>query len=239
MLRIGTDAVPVQCESRTRFWKGRAATDAKAFKPGDAVFARIAPDVSPAALREIADKESWTWLESIRKGIREGTVKGFDGKRLTMGFPDGTEMAYRATEKSKLSLEGKPVTLGDLKSGQKLWLKGRTLPTLDVWLVEASDRAIVLAPKKTAAKKATAAKPKKLPAVGKLTGEIFLHQQGQGMFDLMVDGVQMHVSYFGSTVFTFGGAKCGPNELVAHREAVVAYKRDQYGRIGASRVEIR
>ena len=239
VLRVGTDAIPVSTESRTRFWKGRAAADAKAFKPGDAIFARIAPDYSPAVLREIADKESWTWLETIRKGVREGTVKAFDGKHLTMSFADGTEMAYRATEKSKLSLAGLPVTLGDLKTGQKLWLKGRTLPTLDVWLVEASDKAIVAPPKKTAGRKTATAKPRRFPASGKLTGEIFLHSQGMGMFDLIVDGVRLHVSYFTVTSFTFGGTKCGANELVPKREATVTYKRDQYGRLSASKVDIR
>ena len=239
VLRVGADAIPVSPESRTRYWKGRAAADAKAFKPGDAVFARIAPDFSPAVLREIADKESWSWLESIRKGVREGTVKGFDGKHLTMTFPDGSEMAYRATEKSKLSLAGQPITLGDLKTGQKLWLKGRTLPTLDVWLVEASDKAIVAPPKKPASRKAATPKPKRLAASGKLSGEIFLHSQGMGMFDLIVDGVRLHISYFTATAFTFGGTRCGPNELVPKREATVTYKRDQYGRLNASKVDIR
>ncbi len=239
VLRIGTEAVPVALEKKTRFWANRAAADAKAFKVGDAVVARIAPDESPAAVRELADKASWDWLEKIRKGVREATVKGYDGKKLTVTFADGTEMAYRATDKSKITLDGKEATLGEVKTGQKLWMKGRTLPSLDIWLVAASDKAIAEAPKKTPTKKADAPKHKKLPASGKLEGEIDLHWQGQHMFDMIIDGVRMHVSYVGSTAFTFGGTKCGPNELVHGRRGTITYKRDQYGRIMASKVEIR
>jgi hypothetical protein len=242
VLRVGTDAVPVSADKRTRYWSKRAAADEKAFKAGDTIVARIVPDETPAGLRELADKASWDWLESIRKGVRDGTVKSFDGKRLTLAFADGSEMGYRATEKSKITLEGKPATLGDLKSGTRLWAKGRTLPTLDVWLVAASDRAIVDAPKKSAStKKAAQAaeKPKKLPASGQLKGEIAVHYQGMNMFDLIVDGWRLHVMFFSSTSFTFGGTKCGPNELVPGREATVTYKKDQYGRIMAAKVTIR
>ncbi len=238
VLRIGAETVPVAPEKRTRFWLKRAVAEAKAFHVGDTVVARIAPDETPAALREISDKESWIWLETIRKGVREGTVKGFDGKRLTMAFADGTEMAYRATEKSKIVLEGKPVTLSDLKPGQKLWLKGRTLPTLDVWLVKASDRAIVAPPKKTTSKKG-AEKAARLPPAGRLEGDIFTYGQGMNMFDIDVNGVKMHINVFPATLFTLGGAKCGPSELLAGRHVVVTYKRDSYGRIGASKVDIR
>lgn len=242
ILRVGTDAVPVSADKRTRYWCKRAAADEKAFRAGDAVFARIVPDETPAGLRELADKPSWEWLEGIRKGVRDGTMKSFDGKRLTLTFADGTEMGYRATEKSKIILEGKPATLGDLKSGTRLWAKGRTLPTLDVWLVSASDRPIVVPPKKGASKKSVSQaseKPHKIPASGQMTGEIAVYYQGMNMFDLITDGWRLHVSFFSSTAFTFGGTKCGPNEILPGREATVTYKKDQYGRIIAAKVSIR
>jgi hypothetical protein len=242
ILRVGTDAVPVSADKRTRYWCRRAAADATAFKAGDTIVARIVPDDTPASLRELADKASWSWLEGIRKGVRDGTVKAFDGKHLTLTFSDGTEMGYRATEKSKITIDGKPATLGDLKSGTRLWAKGRTLPTLDVWLVAASDRAIIDPPKKSTSKKSAAQaseKPRKIPASGQLKGEIAVHYQGMAMFDLIVDGWKLHVSFFSSTSFTFGGTKCGPEELVPGRDATVTYKKDQYGRIIAAKVAIR
>jgi hypothetical protein len=241
-LKVGSDMVPISAGKRTKYWCKRAVADEKAFKAGDAVVARIVPDETPAGLRELADKQSWDWLEGIRKEVRDGTMKTFDGKHLTLSFADGTEMGYRATEKSKITLEGKPATLGDLKPGIRLWVKGRTLPTLDVWLVSASDRAIVDPPKKTPSKKGTrteSEKPRKIPASGQMKGEIAVHYQGMNMFDLTVDGWRLHISYFSSTAFTFGGTKCGPNELVPGREATVTYKKDQYGRIDAAKVAIR
>ena len=116
------------------------------------------------------------------------------------------------------------------------------MPTLDVWLVSASDRAIVDGPKKPVSRKGAALaseKHRKIPASGQLKGEIAVHYQGMNMFDLTVDGWRLHVSYFSSTTFTFGGTKCGPNELVPSREATVTYKKDQYGRIDAAKVAIR
>ena len=151
-------------------------------------------------------------------------------------------MAYRATEKSEITLDGKPATLGDLKTGQRIWAKGRTLPSLDVFLAKASDHAILTVAKAATGKKGagTRVKTQKLAATGKLEGEIDVHQQGMGMFDLLdANGALLHVSYFPATVFALGGTKCGPNELIHGRRATVYYKRDQYGRIDAAKVEIR
>ena len=242
ILRVGAETVPMEPDKKTRFWHDRAACDAKAFKVGDTVVARISPADTPATLREISDKASWAWLDAIRKGVREGTVKGFDGKRLTVAFPDSTEMPYRATEKSKILLAGKEATLGDLKAGQKLWLKGRTLPTLDVWLVVASDRIIVAPPKKAASKGGgrKSQKAKALPASGRLEGDVDVHYRGMGMFDMTsAEGAKLHVNYFPATAFTLNGAKSGPDPIATGRHVVVSYKRDGFGRINAAKVDIR
>ncbi len=241
VLRVGDVAVPIAASRKTRFWAKRAvAADFRAFHVGVPVVARLDPDRSPALLKELADKESWTWLEGIRKEVRDGIAKSFERGYLTIAFDDGSEMAYHATAKTEITLDGKPASLSDLRSGQRLWLRGRTLATLDLVAVTISDRAPVVLPKKTTEKKrGSVGTPPKLAASGTLTGKIATLYPDQGMFDLLIDGSRFHVSYVAATEFTLNGTKCGSTGLVPDREASVAYRRDAYGRIVAAKVEIR
>ena len=115
VLKVGSEAVPVEDESATRFWRAQAKAERSAFKVGDAVGVRIKTDNSPAVLREMADVPTWKWLTRIRKEIVAGTLVKAEAKAVTLKLDDGTTFIYRTSDKSDFILKGKEASLNDLK----------------------------------------------------------------------------------------------------------------------------
>ncbi|MCC7229210.1 MAG: hypothetical protein IT203_02380 [Fimbriimonadaceae bacterium] len=243
VLQVGTEPLAVDDEHDSRFWRGKAVAKRSDFQSGDRVFARIKTDNDPPVLRELADKETWNWLDGIRKRPQAGTVEKIDSKTLTVKFADGTRFAYRATDKSKVSLKGKPeASLGDLPVGMAVFLKGRTLPTYDTWLVEVSDEPIPLPAsqsKEPKEKKAKVPREPVLPESGKMTGHTLANLDKLSMFDVITTNNRaLHISYTRQTKFYFEGRPCGPEAIERGLQFVLLYMRDRFGRIQATKVEL-
>ena len=243
VLQVGTEPLAVDDEHDTKFWKGKSSAKRDDLKPGDAVFARVKVDNDPPVLRELADKETWKWLDKIRKEPQAGTIDKIDSKYLTVKFPDGTKFSYRATDKSKVSLKDKvDAGLSDLKSGQMVYLKGRTLPTLDTWLVEVSDSPIALP--KSASKKSSESKPKvvrkaALPESGRLEGHTLVLIPKLSMFDVIAsDNRSLHILFNSQTKFFFEGKPATARAIERGLRFSLLYQRDRFGRILATKVEL-
>lgn len=243
VLQVGTEPLAVDDEHDTKFWKGKSSAKRDDLKAGDAVFARVKVDNDPPVLRELADKETWKWLDKIRKEPQAGTIDKIDSKYLTVKFPDGTKFSYRATDKSKVNLKDKAdAGLSDLKSGQMVYLKGRTLPTLDTWLVEVSDSPIALP--KSATKKTSEPKPKvvrkaALPESGKLEGHTLVLIPKMSMFDVIAsDNRSLHISFNSQTKFFLEGKPTTPQAIERGLRFSLLYQRDRFGRILATKVEL-
>lgn len=241
VLQIGTEPLAVDTNSKTRYWKGRAPGKREAYNAGENVMVRINTKEDPPELKEIACDASWKWLEEIRKKALKGTVEKMDSKFLTVKFPDGTSFAYRATEKSEVNLKGKAASLGDLTPGAVVYVKGRTLPTLDIWAVTISD---VAPPEPKSASKSSKsegpqkAKLKPLDSTGTIQAEVISHTPEIRMFDIDQDGRKLHITYTTSTVFVLDTKSARASDLANGQQARITYKRDKAGRIVASRVEL-
>jgi hypothetical protein len=233
ILTVGTEPLAVEDESTTRFWKGKAQAKRDSFKAGDQVKVRLKTDVDPTVLREIADRPTYAWLEKIRKEPMPATIKKADAKYVTVKFDDGSEFAYRATDKTKIDV-GDAKAVGDLKEGMKVYAKGRTLPSLDTFLVTLSGKPIAVA---TKTKTPPKPKPKrtKLDKEGTLKGTITYHLPLYRMFDVEMKGSLLHITYTPQTAFTGGTAR----DIAVGAEASVQYRRDGFGRIIALKVELK
>ncbi len=244
ILQVGTEPLAVDDEHDTRFWKGKAAAKRDDLKAGDSVFARVKVDNDPPILRELADKETWKWLDKVRKEPQLGTIEKVDSKFVMVKFPDGSKFSYRATDKSKVQLKDTPdASLSDLKVGQMVYLKGRTLPTLDTWLVEVSDSPIALP--KSASKSKAAEEEKKvvrkpaLPDSGKLTGHTLVLIPKLSMFDVIAsDNRSLHISYNSQTKFFLEGKPVTAQAIERGLRFSLVYQRDRFGRILATKVEL-
>lgn len=160
-----------------------------------------------------------------------------DDKYITLRLADGTTFAYRATEKSQIKLKGKPdARAADLEPGMKVHAKGRTLATLDTWLVELSDTPFPT--KATAEKPKPSAKPAALAASGRLEGSIVAHLAQYKMFDIDRDQTKLHITYTEATKFFLDGNAVKAASIQPRQRVAVTYTRDKYGRILASKVEL-
>lgn len=244
VLQVGTEPLAVDDEHHTRFWKLKAPAKRTDLKVGDSVFARVKVDNDPPVLREIADKESWKWLDKIRKEPVKASIEKVDTKYVIVKLADGTKFSYRATEKSKIQLKDIPdAGLSDLRVGQEVYLKGRTLPTLDTWLVLVSDTPIPMS--KTASKSSESVKSSKvarstaMAASGKLTGHTLVHIPKLSMFDVIATSNRsLHISYTSTTKFYLDGKPCTPDVIERGMRFSLLYQRDRFGRILATKVEL-
>lgn len=240
ILQVGTEPLAAEDSSKTKYWRARTAAKREDYKGGENVYVRINTKEDPPELRECADEATWKWLESIRKKPQKGTVEKIDSKYVTLKMADGSSFSYRATEKSDVVLKGKAGALSDLSTGQTLWIKGRTLPTLDVWAVLITDVAIAEPKSTQKATEKSEAKPKLKPleATGTIEGEVLAVYPELKMFDINQGGRTLHIRTSNSTVFVLDGKSAKSVDVQVHFQARVTYKRDKNGRILASRVEL-
>lgn len=244
VLMIGTEPVVVEDTSDTRWWRANTLAKKESFRAGDSVQVRIKTDADPPALKEIADLNTWKWLDSVRKEFRPATIEKIDSRMLHVKFDDGTKFSYRFTEKSGLELKDKPSASGsDLSAGMRIYIKGRLLPNLDTWVFMITDTPPAVTEKKPAsgsskAPKVSAAKEKPLPDSGKLEGRMVTHLPNLRMFDILVDPKSFHITYDRDTKFYLDKKLMDASILRTGQVVVVTYKRDKYGRLLSSKVEI-
>jgi len=227
-------------DEKTKFWKNKAESTADKFVEGDAVVARLKTNADPTELRELADKASWTWLDAIRKTPQQATVVQLDQKYLYVKLAVGGEFKYRITEKSGIELKGKnPAMVSDLTPGLVVYVKGRTLATLDTWVVLVSDQPIAANAKATkSSKTGKAVKAAPLPAAGTFEATVTKVTLTINMIDVLESGRVLHVTYVGSTRFTKDGKAVSFRDIAAGNRVKVSYRRDKLGRIIANAIEI-
>lgn len=236
ILRVGTDPLAVEDTPETKWWRDKSQGKREAFKEGDSVYARIKTNADPPILRELADKASWQWLDSIRKGSRSGKIEKIDPKYITLKLDDGSTFTYRASDKSQVKLKGKPSSLGELQAGMKVYAKGRTLANLETWLALVADEPIPETAAKETKKKKEKLEP--IPLSGVLQGSTLGMFIDLKMFD-MISGVRaLHISYSYATKWFFNGKTAKSSAFQRDLDCIVTYRRDKAGRIIATKVEL-
>lgn len=234
---VGTEPLSVDDGPETHYWKSKAPAKRDAFSAGDDVWVRVKTDNDPPVLKEIADVESQTWLDKIRKDFLKGSIEKVDSKRAVVHFEDGTSFDYRATDRTVIKLKGKTSpSLSDLSKGDAVWVKGRLLSNLDTWLAEIRDEAPPPAPDKSTPKKSEKADP--LPPAGTLLGNVLSHLSTLKMFDIQSGPRALHISYNSKTLFSLDGRACKPRDIAGRQKVQLVYTRDRVGRIVASKVEL-
>jgi hypothetical protein len=240
VLQVGTTQMTVEDSSSTRFWLGKAAGKRDSFKADQSVMVRLKSDSTPPVVREMADLPSWTWLERIRKEFLGALVTTHDGKTLTVKFDDGSSFSYRSTEKTKVRFTDGESKLSSMKEGMRVYVKGRLLSNLDTWLAEVVDRAPEVSPSK-APKKAKARVPAPpLPKTGTFEAAAVSYNASLKILDVIYGIETLHVTITRDTKWYVNDTKV-PQPSNVNRGALlrVAFKRDRYGRIVATRIDTR
>jgi hypothetical protein len=243
MLRTSDGNVPAKIDPKCRFWRARRPATLAEFEIGASVTVRLRVTETETAAREITDEVSWAWLEKLRKTPVEGWIQKLEPKQLHVRLADGSTATYRTSAKSRVTLGGKAAAVQDLQPDMRVILRGRTLPTLDLWLVEASDQPLIRAPAKPKSKSKGASGPEKKPPVklgasGTLTGVVKRPLLGMGMIDVTVEPFDYHITYGKQTKFTLDGAAATADDAKVGQKCRITYKRDTFGRILAQKVEL-
>lgn len=240
VLALPSGPLAVAFDEKTKFWKNKAESSVDQFAEGEPVVARLKTDADPPRLREIADKPTWAWLEAVRKTPQQATVVQLDQKYLYVKLAIGGDFKYRITEKSGIELKDKnPAALSDLTPGLAVYIKGRTLATLDTWAVLVSDKPIAPNAKASRGGQAGAgAKSGPLPPSGTFEATATKVTPTINMIDVLESGRVLHVTYQASTRFFKDGKPAAFRDVQPGNRLKVAYKRDKLGRILASSVEI-
>ncbi len=231
VLSLGTQSVVADADVKTKFWKSNKPGKLSDFGVGDAVSIRLKTDANPQQIREMADERTSIWLDRIRMETLGGLVERVDAKTLTLLLEDGSQFIYRHSEKSKLVLAGASPAMMSLKKGQRIYVKGRLLPTLDTWIVTATDV-------KPSPARLPAAPPAEILSSGRLKGFVDLHQPQHSMVDLYVGERLIHVVYTSKTKVKLEGAKAQLSDIQRGLWMEVLYRRDTYGRPIASQIEL-
>ncbi|MGV3618062.1 MAG: hypothetical protein ACO1SV_22275 [Fimbriimonas sp.] len=232
LLKVGSETIPVVDSPTTRYWRKHAPGERDDFKVGDAVGIRIRNDVSPALMREVADAATWKWLHKVRTEIMACTLVRVDSEGVTVLFGDGKTFTYRPTVKTRCSLQGQPVNVVELDPGKRLYVRGRLQSNLETWLVAISDNP------KLPTKADEKPKPLQLPPFGILRGSMERHLPNHRIFDIRYEDRILHITYGPRTVFVLEGKKTLPTQMRNGQEVRIAYKRDGFGRLVATKVEL-
>jgi hypothetical protein len=117
---------------KTQFTKNRREAEQTAFKPGDAVVVHIrkSRDGGDPTAAEVADKESWKWTDGIRHNTTEGTLTRVNDESLTVAIgADKIPQSYSLSDKTLWQKGGKEAAAADFKTGDKIYVLPRSLPS--------------------------------------------------------------------------------------------------------------
>lgn len=117
---------------KTRFLKGKREVEASAFKPGEAIVVHIrkARDGGDAQAVEVADKASWAWLEDVKRSMTEAIITSVEDDELTVAVgAEKIPLAYKVSDKTTWSRNGKSASASDFKAGEKVCVIPRSLPS--------------------------------------------------------------------------------------------------------------
>lgn len=227
--RTGKPDMNATLHKKPRLWMNKQPADIERFRQmeGKQVMARVSvgTQVRPV-VREMADPDTWKWLEKVRRGVVKGVLQGVEENYLIMELPDKTRFAYKFTPKTRFERDGKPATIEDFAVGETLYLAPRLLSNLDVMLLSVSNTE----------KDANIGRERALPSIQGTIQSI--DRQKKILKVLTKAGDRREIRYDENTEFTFKGKAVKVEQIKPPARATVHRTRDAEGNDYARKVTI-
>ncbi len=227
--RTGKPDMNATLHKKPRLWINKQPADIEQFRQmeGKQVMARVSvgTQVRPV-VREMADPDTWKWLEKVRRGVVRGVLQGVEDNYLVMELPDKTRFAYRFTPKTRFERDGKPATIEDFAVGETLYLAPRLLSNLDVMLLSVSNTE----------KDANIGRERALPSIQGTIQSI--DRQKKTLKVLTRAGDLREIRYDENTEFTFKGKAVKVEQIKPSARATIHRTRDEEGNDYAWKVTI-
>ena len=227
--RAGKPDMNATLHKKPRLWMNKQPVDAEAFRQmeGKQVMARVSVGVQVRpVVREMADPDTWKWLEKVRRGVVKGVLLGVENNYLIVELPDKTRFAYRFTPKTRFERDGKPATVEDFAVGETLYLAPRLLSNLDVMLLSVSNTE----------KDAHIGRERALPSIQGTIQSI--DRQKKTLRILTKAGDLREIRYDENTEFTFKGKAVKVEQIKPPARATIHRTRDADGNDYARKVTI-
>ena len=227
--RTGKPDMNATLHKKPRLWLNKQPADIEQFRQleGKQVMARVSvgTQVRPV-VREMADPDTWKWLEKVRRGVVKGALVGVENNYLIFEFPDKTRFAYKFTPKTRFERDGKPATIVDFAVGETLYFAPRLLSNLDTMLLSVSNTE----------KDANIGRERALPS---LQGTIqSIDRQKKSLKVLTRAGDLREIRYDENTEFTFKGKPVKVEQIKPPARATIHRTRDEEGNDYARKVTI-
>lgn len=227
--RTGKPDMNATLHKKPRLWINKQPVDVEQFRQmeGKQVMARVSvgTQVRPV-VREMADPDTWKWLDKVRRGIVKGTLQAVENNYLIIELPDKTRFAYKFTPKTRFERDGKPATIEDFAIGETLYFAPRLLSNLDTMLLSVSNTE----------KDAQIGRKRALPSIQGTIQSI--NRQKKIMKVLTRAGDLREIRYDEKTEFTFKGKTIKVEQIKPPVRATIHRTRDEEGNDYARRVTI-
>ncbi|MEN3000519.1 MAG: hypothetical protein ABDI19_01605 [Armatimonadota bacterium] len=227
--RLGRPEVNASLHKRVRLWLNKQPVSADQFQQmvGQQVMVRMSVGTATRPIiREMADPDTWKWLEKVRRGIIKGVLVSIESDYLIVEFPDKQRFAYKFTQNTRFTRNGKPATIEDFAVGETLYIAPRLLSNLDTMALAVSNME----------KDAQIGRERSLPTV---SGTLLAIDRENKMLRMRTRaGDLREFRYDDQTVFTLKGKPIEVERIKPPVPVTVHRKRDEQGNDYARRVTI-
>jgi hypothetical protein len=135
--RKGGADVQANLYKKARFWLKKKPVTQQEFEKatGEQIMVRMSVKTSVTpTVREMADLDTWKWLDTIRRGVVKGRILELEENALVIEFPDKSQFVYKLTAKTKWERDSQPAKLEDFRVGEAVFIAPRLLSNLDTML---------------------------------------------------------------------------------------------------------
>ncbi|CEK16677.1 hypothetical protein [Chthonomonas calidirosea] len=127
-LHVGGGTETVRLSDQTHYWRNRQAVTRDAFKEGQTVIAHLRRfhGESQRLVVDLADLQSWRWLQHLRRDIVEATFESATEDQLQVR-PNGTgaDITYGLSSDTLWGIKGSQVPANPFHTGDQVWIVPR------------------------------------------------------------------------------------------------------------------
>jgi len=227
--RTGRPDVNASLHKKARLWLGKQPVSIEQFQTmvGKPVMVRLSVGTATRPIvREMADPDTWKWLEKVRRGIVQGKLVSVEEGYLILELPDKSRFAYKFTHNTHFTRDGKPAKLEEFAIGETLYVAPRLLSNLGTTALAVSNTE----------RDAQIGRERTLPTVSGILQAI--DKQQRILRVRTRAGDMREFRYDEDTEFVFKGKPIRLEQIKLPTRVTVHRKRDEQGNDYARRVTV-
>jgi hypothetical protein len=229
LTRPGRAVINASFHKKIRLWLNQQPVSVEQFSMmvGKSVMVRLSVGTAVRPIvREMADPDTWKWLDKVRRGVVQGKWVGFEDDYLILELADKSRFAYKLAPSTRIVRDGKPASLEAFAPGETLYIAPRLLSNLDTMALAVSNNE----------QDAQIGRERTLPTV---SGTLQAIDGKNGRLKVRTQaGDLREFVYDEETEFVLKGKRVRPDQIKLPVRVTVHRQRDDEGNDYAQRVTI-